>query len=233
MKTTLLVFSIIILFISVTNAQVQPINMPEVFDNSISLPQTVEEGFNMFTDNNFTTLKPQFQQKLDYTKAYSDSARSYMQRLALEIQDAAMRSDPIISDTSMNELNRKIEAINQQMLDITTAELEEIAKAEEEFSNQISGIQNKQEKITKLNAYISGKYAEIMNRYSSQLREKIVEIYQLYLEANFGQNVRNPVTRVVTIAALYATVVSFVDWKNQTVRHTAERLAREFAASRI
>jgi hypothetical protein len=237
MKTTLFVLSVIVLFINIAvksaNAQVGPINMPEVFDNSLTLPGTAEEAFNMFTDNNFTKLKPQFQQKLDYTKSYADSTRSYMQKVAMEIQELAMRGDPSINDTSMNELNRKLEALNQQMMDITTAELEEIAKAEEQFANEIPTVQNKQEKINKLNAYISGKYSEILTKYATQLREKIIEIYALYQQVNFGQGVQNPVTRVVTIADLYATVVTFVDWKNQTVRNTLERMAREFAASKI
>jgi len=119
------------------------------------------------------------------------------------------------------------------MLNITTTELEEIAKVEEQFANEIAPVQNKQERIVKLSAHIYGRYSEVLNKYSGQLREKIAEIYELYKQVNFGEGVRNPVTRVVTVSDLYATVVTFVDWKNQTIRSTLERMAREFAASKI
>lgn len=229
MKTIL---SILIFFsFSVINfAQVTPLNLPETFDNSIPLPRTAEEGFNMFTDNTLTTLKPVYADKFTFVKEYMKKVNDYMLQTAEEVKTAAINNDPILQDTSMEEINRRIKALNEEMTEIITNGVGELGTAQAEFNEQILTVQDNREKMNRLNSFIAGKYAEIFNRYCAVLREKLVSINTLYQEVNFGTSIRNPVSRVTTIASLYATLGAFVNHKNDLIKGTAERLGRDYLA---
>lgn len=211
-------------------AQVTPLNLPETFDNSIPLPGTAEEGFNMFTDNSFSTFKPVYADKITFLKNYMKSVNDYMLQTAEEVKTAAINNDPVLQDTSMEELNRRIKGLNEEMTEIITNGVGELGTAQAEFNQQILTVQDNREKMNRLNSFIAGKYAEIFNRYSAVLREKLVGIYGLYQEVNFGASIRNPVSRVTTIASLYATLGAFVSHKNDLVKGTAERLGKDYMA---
>ena len=233
MKKNLQLLCFFIIFFSaasITFAQITPLNLPETFDNSISLPRTAEEGFNMFTDNSLTTLKPVYADKITFMKNYSKSVNDYMVQTAEEVKTAAINNDPILQDTSMEEINRRIKALNEEMTEIITNGVGELGTAQAEFAEQILTVQDNTEKMNRLNSYISGKYAEIFNRYSAVLRTKLVSIYGLYQEVNFGTSIRNPVSRITAIASLYATLNAFVNHKNDIVKGTAERLAKDYMA---
>ncbi|MBN8571820.1 MAG: hypothetical protein J0M18_19530 [Ignavibacteria bacterium] len=153
-----------------------------------------------------------------------------MVQTAEEIQTLAVNNDPIIQDTSMEEVNRKIKALNEEMTTIITNGVGELGTAQAEINETINSLPGNNEKLTALNNYISGKYADILNRYSAVLREKLVSINQIYQDVNYGSAIRNPVTRVTTLASLYSTVEAFVNHRNDIVKGTAERLARDYMA---
>lgn len=222
---------IILLNVSVFSfAQITPLNLPETFDNSIPLPRTAEEGFNMFTDSTLTTLKPVYADKITFMKNYSKSVNDYLLQIAEEVKTAAINNDPIIQDTSMDGLNRRIRALNEEMTEIITNGVGELGTAQAEFLEQLAAVQDNREKMNMLNTYISGRYAEIFNRYCAVLREKLVSIYGLYQEVNFGASIRNPVSRITTIGSLYTTLVAFVNHKNDIVKGTSERLGKDYLA---
>ncbi|MBS1492761.1 MAG: hypothetical protein JST55_04605 [Bacteroidetes bacterium] len=211
-------------------AQMQPINMPEVYDNSISLPGSAEQGFNMFTDNTFTTLKSPYQEKITFVKDYEKKIDDYMKQTTEEGRGLVASNDPLMRDTSQEYLNRQIVNLNLEMLDIVTKELNDIGLAQIEFNEQIAPLTDNKEKLKRLNTYISGKYADITNKYAGLLREKLVQIYALYQEINFGSGIRNPLTRLTTISSLFATVDVYVNRRNEAARLTAERLAKDYIA---
>jgi hypothetical protein len=233
MKNYLQSLCFYVIFLSVTCisfAQVTPLNLPETFDNSIPLPRTAEEGFNMYTDNTLTLLKPVHTDKINFVKDYMKRVNDYMLQTAEEVKTAAINNDAVLQDTSMEGINRRIKALNDEMTEIITNEVGELGTAQAEFAGQISSVQDNREKMNRLNSYISGKYAEIFNRYCAALREKLVSIYGLYQEVNFGASMRNPVSRITAIASLYATLGAFVNHKNDIVKGTAERLAIDYLA---
>src|SRR4051812_17664727 len=94
----------VLIFLSTAYSQVTPIspmNLPEVYDNSIPLPQAAEEGYNMFTDNTFTSLKSQFADKIKMIKDYEVKVNDYIVETAKEVQSMAAGNDAILKDTSM------------------------------------------------------------------------------------------------------------------------------------
>lgn len=227
-----ILYSIVFFFVftSVIYSQITPINMPEVYDNSIALPKSAEEGFNMFTDNTFTTLKSPYGEKIAFIKDYENKINNYMTQTTDDGRALLASNDPILKDTSMEPMNRKIVAMNLELLDIVTNELNDIGMAQVEFTDVINNTPDNKEKIKKLNAYISGKYADITNKYAALLREKLLLIYPMYQEINFGQSVQNPLTRMTVIASLYATVDVYVNRRNQAAFLTALRLAKDYVA---
>ena len=229
MKTILTLFILFCCSV-ISFAQVTPLNLPEAFDNSVTLPRNALDGFNMFTDNTFTSFKPEYANKLAAIKDYAKKVNDYMVQTAQEIQTLAMNNDPIIQDTSMEEVNRRIKALNEEMTTIITNGVGELGTAQAEINETINSLPGNNEKLTALNNYISGKYADILNRYSAVLREKLVSINQIYQDVNYGSAIRNPVIRVTTLASLYSTVEAFVNHRNDIVKGTAERLARDYMA---
>lgn len=230
MKNIFYISLFLFIFTSAVFSQVQPINMPEVYDNSIALPKSAEEGFNMFTDNTFTTLKTPYQEKINFIKDYKNKVNDYMQQTAEEVRTLAANNDPLMRDTSQEYINRQIKDLNLQMLDVVTNELSEIGMAQVEFNDQIASLTDNKEKLKRLNTYISGKYADITNKYAGLLREKLVQIYPIYQDINFGAGIKNPVSRMTTIASLFATVDVYVNRRNEAARLTAERLAKDYMA---
>lgn len=168
------------IFASAGYSQVAPINMPEVYDNSIALPKTAEEGYNMFTDNTFTILKSPYIDKITYIKDYEKQINDYIAKTTEEVRTLTMSNDPLIRDTSQEEINRKIKNLNLEMIDIVSAELWDVGMAQVDFNKEIAVITDNKEKLKRLNAYISGKYADITNKYAAKLREKLLQIYPLY-----------------------------------------------------
>ena len=226
--------AIIILFvINVSYSQVTPIvpmNLPEVYDNSIPLPTSAEQGYNMFTDNTITTLKPAYADKIKLIKDYEVKVNDYIVETAKIVQDMAAANDPTLRDTTMDPLLRNIKAVNLEMNEIFMLELSEIGTAQAQFTEELKTITDNREKIRRLNAYTSGKYAELTNKYNDMYREKIVTIYALYQESDFAAKPVNPITRVNIASSLFATLEAFVNHKNTIAKATAERLAKDYMA---
>lgn len=232
MKTTLLVFSAFIFFICFLSktgyAQVEHVNLIQTYNNSLELPVSAIDGYNMFTDQTYSTLKPQYQQKLDFTKKYADSVKNYMMSLSTEMQNLMSRNDPLMYDTSMNYVHRDLERQNQNMVDLINGINADILRIEEDYQNSITGITDKSQKLQKLNNYMRSVYSTVLNSYVPQLGTRISAINSTYQQINYGESILNPITRMPVMADLYATVVTFVDWKNQIVKSTAQRLAKDY-----
>ncbi|MBN8571821.1 MAG: hypothetical protein J0M18_19535 [Ignavibacteria bacterium] len=77
MKTILTLFILFCCSV-ISFAQVKPLNLPETFDNSITLPRNALDGFNMFTDNTFTTFNPEYANKLTSIKDYAKKVNDYI-----------------------------------------------------------------------------------------------------------------------------------------------------------
>jgi len=233
MKKILCLVFIFFAFIAPAYSQVTPIapmNLPEVYDNSIALPKTAEEGYNMFTDNTFTTLKPQYADKIKLIKDYEVKVNDYIVETAKIVQNMAASNDPVLRDSSMEYLLRNIKAVNLEMTEIFTKELMEVGTAQAEFKQELDATTGNPEKIRKLNTYTSGKYAELCNKYFQLYREKLITIYAMYQESDFAAKPLNPITRVNIASSLFATLEAYVNHKNEIAKGTAERLARDYAA---
>lgn len=232
MKTTHLVFSILILFISFFSnsslAQVEHVNLQNIFLNSIECPKSALEGYNMFTDTTFTVLKPQYQQKLDFTKKYADSVKNYMMSLSGEMQQLISQNDPLMYDTSMNYVHRDLESQNQDMLYLVTSINEKILEIEGSFQQYMSLETDKSRKLQLLDEYMREKFSYLISIIGQKFIDKLFQINKVYQQVNYGESIRNPITRMPVMADLYATIVTFSDWKNQIVKNTALRLARDY-----
>lgn len=235
MKNILYSLVFFFVFAAAVYSQVTPIppmNLPEVFDNSIELPRSAEEGYNMFTDNTFTTLKAPYADKMKLISDYVVKVNDFAVETAREVQSMSSGNVSVFSDTSFEYVNKRIMAVNQEMSDIFMLEVAELGTAQAEFTEHIATVTDKREKLRQLNEYISGKYATICNKYFSMYREKLVTIYALYQETNFASAPVNPLTRAAIAASLIATMKAYVNHKNDIAKGTAERLAKDFIAYR-
>ena len=115
-------------------AQITPLNLPETFDNSIPLPQSAEQGFNIYRDSTLTTLKPVYADKITFVNDYAKRVNDYMLQTAEEVKTAAINNDPILQDTSMEEINRRIKGLNEEMTEIITNGVGELGTAQAEFA---------------------------------------------------------------------------------------------------
>lgn len=231
MKNIFLSFAFLFIFSTAVYSQIAPIapmNIPEVFDNSIPFPQSAVEGFNMFTDSALTELKPEYEDKIKLIKDYQEKVNDFILETSNEVQRLAINNDPLIKDTAMKELDRRIRAVNMEMSDIFMLELNEVGTSQAEFSEDLNTVTDNKEKIDKVNAYISGKYAELWNKYFQMYREKLLTIYALYQEADFGNAPVNPITKITITSSLLATLEAYVNHKNEIAKGTAERAARYY-----
>ncbi len=229
----LLPLIVFLVLTSVVYSQVPPItpmNLPEVFDNSMPLAKSAEEGYNMFTDNTFTTLKSPYADKIKLIKDYEVKVNDYIVATSEYAKGLLAGNDPILNDTSRNYMNRNIKNVNLEMTDIFMLEFAEIGAAQIEFSDHLNTIPDNKEKIRQLNTYISGKYADLSNKYYAMYHEKLVTIYGLYQESNFANEPPNPFTRINIASSLYATLEAYVNHKNEVAKATAERLAKDYVA---
>lgn len=204
------------------------IDIPTKYDSSIDIPKTIDEGYNMFTDDNFTSLKPQYEQKINSINEFTKKANDYLVTCTQEYAELSMRNDPILQDTSREFAIREINVLNDELTTILNNVVSDLGAAQVEMRDRVNQIKDKNEKKRIINEFYTGKFQEVFNSHSSLLRTKLVEINYAYGVQDYGFAMVNPITRTKLIASLISTVQAFVNSKNNIAKGAAERLARDY-----